>query len=660
MAVVIRLLGLRITAGSEDIRKFFSGLKIPDGGVHIIGGERDEAFIIFASDEDARRAMTRSGGCIKGTPVNLLLSSKSEMQSILEASTKKPDLNQQRPHKEEFRRRESEATDPSFSEKLSMEKRRGIPEMGNRFVQDPHGEAHIQNRKSESNSVGDLFLFLKGMPFSVTEDEVRHFFQGLIIDAMILMKNHRGQNNGKGIVKFTTRQDAREGMKRDREYIGSRFVELYPATEEEWINANGAMAENADEFTHKYRKGSSPPYRQRYPQERARSRSPVGHSLKCAPPADEEFCVLLENLSYSVQKRDVKELFRNAGLQDDQILYLLDSEAKRTRSLFVLFRSLKDYCDALTHHKKEFLNRCLYISPISKEKMVSILETNKHTADELPERHSRSQERLSLSHIDPYNSDKVCLYVRNLPFDVRKVEIMDFFLGFSISEDSVILLRDNRGAGIGEALVIFQTEVEAMTAQSLNGQRFLGSELMLKCISRSQMREFGVADPAMDVHTVRERSSERYSARNRDSLLHSHDKEYSDFMTPDGHIPLTDLQVHIRGDSSLDSNCASPYGQQDGGNGSFHGGFGPPPQHYDGPTCLKLVNLPLQITINEIYDFCYGYRVIPGSISLQYNRNGIPKGSATVVFESRQEALTAVEELSGRPIGMRKIQLVFV
>ena len=68
MAVVIRLQGLRITAGSEDIRNFFTGLKIPDGGVHIIGGENEEAFIVFASDEDARRAMIRSGGCIKGVP----------------------------------------------------------------------------------------------------------------------------------------------------------------------------------------------------------------------------------------------------------------------------------------------------------------------------------------------------------------------------------------------------------------------------------------------------------------------------------------------------------------------------------------------------------------------------------------------------------------
>ncbi len=89
MAVVIRLQGLRITAGSEDIRTFFTGLRIPDGGVHIVGGELEEAFMIFASDEDARRAMARSGGCIKGSPVNLLLSSKSEMQSVLEESTRR-------------------------------------------------------------------------------------------------------------------------------------------------------------------------------------------------------------------------------------------------------------------------------------------------------------------------------------------------------------------------------------------------------------------------------------------------------------------------------------------------------------------------------------------------------------------------------------------
>lgn len=43
MAVVIRLQGLPIVAGTMDIRHFFSGLTIPDGGVHIVGGELDGA-----------------------------------------------------------------------------------------------------------------------------------------------------------------------------------------------------------------------------------------------------------------------------------------------------------------------------------------------------------------------------------------------------------------------------------------------------------------------------------------------------------------------------------------------------------------------------------------------------------------------------------------
>lgn len=67
MAVVIRLQGLPIVAGTMDIRHFFSGLTIPDGGVHIVGGELGEAFIVFATDEDARLGMMRTGGTIKGS-----------------------------------------------------------------------------------------------------------------------------------------------------------------------------------------------------------------------------------------------------------------------------------------------------------------------------------------------------------------------------------------------------------------------------------------------------------------------------------------------------------------------------------------------------------------------------------------------------------------
>lgn len=84
MSVIIRLQGLPWSASALDIRHFFKGLNIPAGGVHIIGGERGDAFIAFGSDEDARQAMMRNLNPLSGTPVQLFLSSKSEMQSVIE------------------------------------------------------------------------------------------------------------------------------------------------------------------------------------------------------------------------------------------------------------------------------------------------------------------------------------------------------------------------------------------------------------------------------------------------------------------------------------------------------------------------------------------------------------------------------------------------
>ncbi|XP_051262369.1 RNA binding motif protein 12Bb [Dicentrarchus labrax] len=640
MAVVIRLQGLRVTAGSEDIRKFFTGLKIPDGGVHIIGGEREEAFIIFASDEDARRAMTRSGGCIQGSPVALLLSSKTEMQSILERSTKNVELDQKRRHEENAR----------------WARRSVDPEVGRRSGS-RSGHTPPPQHLRASNTDDYLRVFLKGMPFSVTEADVRDFFGGLLVDEIVLLKNAHGVKNGKGLVKFATREDAYEGLKRDRRYIGSRYVEVSTTTLDDWRRATGnvSMAVNTD---NNFGRERSPIRNQRNPQY-PRSQSPLAQ--RSIAPSDDEYCVLLENLSYAVEKEDIKKLFRNAKLEDDQILHLIDGDGRRTRSSFVLFKSLRDYCEALTHEKRQFLNRWVFTRPISREKMIALLESQSMD-DKPPGSPERFQERPPSYPNDAYDSEKVCLFVRNLPFDVRKVEIMDFFLGFNITEDKVFVLHDHKGAGVGKALILFRSEAEAMSALSLNGQRFLGSEVILKCISRSQMRQLGVEPPLVQETIVQETlpREEQYSGRSSEASYRPGDTEYPDFrISRDGNGPMTNVQANSHGGYDYEPYAVGPYAPQDRGNG-VHGGFGPSVQHLDGPTCVKLLNLPFQIRSEEIYDFCYGYRIIPGSVSLQYDQSGKPRGSATAVFESRQEALTAVEELSGRPIGPRKIQLTLV
>lgn len=69
-----------------DIRQFFNGLSIPEGGVHIVGGELGDAFIAFSTDEDARQAFNLTNGRIKEVQIKLMLSSRTEMQKVIEAA----------------------------------------------------------------------------------------------------------------------------------------------------------------------------------------------------------------------------------------------------------------------------------------------------------------------------------------------------------------------------------------------------------------------------------------------------------------------------------------------------------------------------------------------------------------------------------------------
>lgn len=83
MSVIIRLQGLPWSSSAASIRQYFKDLNIPPGGVHIIGGEKGDAFIAFSTDEDARQAMMLNLGNIDGSQIMLYLSSKTQMQQVI-------------------------------------------------------------------------------------------------------------------------------------------------------------------------------------------------------------------------------------------------------------------------------------------------------------------------------------------------------------------------------------------------------------------------------------------------------------------------------------------------------------------------------------------------------------------------------------------------
>ncbi|KAF2981847.1 hypothetical protein EK904_011801 [Melospiza melodia maxima] len=471
MAVVIRLQGLPVVAGPPDIRRFFLGLNIPDGGVHIIGGEIGEAFIIFATDEDARRAMSCSGGFIKDSRIELFLSSKAEMQSTIEMSRKRFDRGG-RETMSGSRRTGTNGSSassigdiphlvtaspkgirkPSYGPPNRLEA--GFHTNGTRYGDMGMPKSNYQLRKDcHPFNPDDRYLFLRGIPYSATEMEVRAFLSGIRVDGVILIKHRNGLNN--------------------------------------------------------------------------------------------------------VQK---------------------------------------------------------------------------------------------------------------------------FFSRFDIDEDDIYLLYDEKGVGLGEALVKFKSEEQAMKAENLNRQTFLGTEVLIRLISQDQMQKFGVA-ASLSAPNEMHGHSHPYdrgdlsrpvgspSGPPQGPPMHSfgppgnfrHHSEFrhppEDFMCPPkdfrGPPPLMDF-----------GGDGEPFGRMEFGNnkmGNFpEGRFMPDPNFSGGservvPILLK--NLPFKATPNEILDFFYGYRVIPESVSVQYNEQGLPSGDAIVAMTNYEEAMAAINELNDRPIGPRKVKL---
>ncbi|XP_019383472.1 PREDICTED: RNA-binding protein 12B [Gavialis gangeticus] len=701
MAVVIRLQGLPVVAGPADIRRFFLGLNIPDGGVHIIGGETGEAFIIFATDEDARRAMSCSGSFIKDSRIELFLSSKTEMQNTIEMSRKRFDRGRRETTSGSRRTSLSNsgassvgnishlvaAITKGMSKSPSNHTDAGFHSNGTR-----HGDSSVANYNQSRKELhsGNLYLFLRGLPYFATEDEVRVFFSGLRVDEVIFIKRRNGLNNGNSVVKFATPKDALEGLKRNKQYIGSRFIEISPAPEQ-WIKyCDRASMKNEIEmememdpflskehspvrssnyiYSRKHSHSRSPPRRQRT---RTRSRSHSPHS--------QDYWIHLRNLSTNLEKRDLRAFFGELDICSNQIKFLTDKYQRRTRDALVMLKSERDYQAALGFHRMVLFNRAVYIFPISKRSMLKLIESYEKKRSQ--ERDRPGQTVLEKGYREGHAGPKMCIYIRNFPFDVTKVEVQKFFAGFAIDEDDIYLLYDDKGVGLGEALVKFKSEEQAMKAESLNRRRFLGTEVLLRRISEEQMQEFGITIPTSAPGEKVHGHSQAYD-RNEHSRpvgsssgppqgppQHSFGPPGSFRQGPDFRRPPDDFMCppeDFRGPQHFMDygGDGKHFGRMEFGNRNMGGypegrfmfdpSFGGGSDH---GVPIQLKNLPFKATPNEILDFFYGYRVIPESVTIQYNEQGLPSGDAIVAMTNYEEAMAAIKELNDRPIGPRKVRL---
>lgn len=359
-----------------------------------------------------------------------------------------------------------------------------------------------------SSEPGYVRLF--GLPASATKEVICRFFSGLKVqEAIVNVKLGLGHGC---LVKFASLQEAHDALLFNKQSFGPICVEVRGATEKMWTSAlqecenaldvgervnpkQSPLKETANHEPHSTAQGIKRRSVNRLPSKSPKMpRVNSNSTTTLSPPI--EYIVMVRNLPKMMTKTEIKELFGCPNIAHKNVLHLLDKEGNRTDTAFLIFNRTEDYDYATNLTGCHVGSDVIEVSSITKKIMRNMMaETHPGNlqigSKKKPNRKKRSNP-VKTPEEPSINVDlaaQTCLFVRNMPEDVQKSQIKSLFSNYRVKNDSIILLVDSDGKGIGEAVVQFKSQKLASLAQRLHGQDFLGAKVLLTSINVKQMED---------------------------------------------------------------------------------------------------------------------------------------------------------------------------
>ncbi|XP_030536043.1 heterogeneous nuclear ribonucleoprotein H2 isoform X1 [Rhodamnia argentea] len=198
---VVRLRGLPFNCTDIDIYKFFAGLDIVDVLlVNKNGRFSGEAVVVFAGNMHVEFALQRDRQNMGRRYVEVFRCKRQDYYNAVAA-----EVNYEGIYDTDYLENPTPA--PSgpkrFDDKDQME-----------FTE---------------------ILKMRGLPFSVKKPEIIEFFKEyeVVKDRIHIACRPDGKATGEAFVEFTSAEEARRAMGKDKMTIGSRYVELFPSTRDE-------------------------------------------------------------------------------------------------------------------------------------------------------------------------------------------------------------------------------------------------------------------------------------------------------------------------------------------------------------------------------------------------------------------------------------------
>ncbi|VDK64199.1 unnamed protein product [Onchocerca ochengi] len=250
-----------------------------------------------------------------------------------------------------------------------------------------HGVIKGSGGDADSRYASNFVVRLRGLPYSATIDDIKEFFSGLEVADAVIDKEPGGRPSGEAFVRLATKEYAELALERSKNYMGSRYVEVFRSSADEMDNsyyaARGIPPPTSGPVP---LRGISPTldfrFRDRYG-EYGRYGGPIRLSSLHPRPSpydrpyydrdryyrygaryDPEFDeamydptvkVFMRGLPYSVTTLDIEEFFRPLNCAEIKLGY--NEERRLSGDALVTFSTMAEAREALSRNKNNMGTR---------------------------------------------------------------------------------------------------------------------------------------------------------------------------------------------------------------------------------------------------------------------------------------------------------------
>jgi len=256
-------------------------------------------------------------------------------------------------------------------------------------------------------------LRMRGLPWRTTQKQIREFFEGIKLARVQILNTPDGRPSGDGLVEFENEEDMKQGMLKDKENIGERYIDVIKTTGEEMDRAMGIVD----------------------PNKIMNMKNKV---------------VRMKGLPWSATEQDVLYFFMEGEVKPAKVHIITDvATGRATGMAFAEFEREEEMIAAIKLHKKEMGNRYIEIYRGYMSDLKAALG--------LPSDETCLIENLLEKGEGGYGD--VCIRMRGLPWNTTDKEIVEFFKEVDISPVRIHLKADGsegivefRSADVSKAL----------------------------------------------------------------------------------------------------------------------------------------------------------------------------------------------------------------